>query len=242
MHHEENCHKCQSVDFLLFNCPACNHKYCPPHRHAFDHGCSTPSRVQASSSTTTQVALGKTACGFKDCLQVDILTSTCSDCKLIFCLKHRLDVDHECQNSSRKKASESASIAATSSFSPTKVSKAKKSNPKLELMKLKLNSKGNGNIRMEDRAYLSINICCDAKNKTISIFVNKSTQIGRLLDQISSDHGVRCENNMIQPTDAGFLNLYADATDSILPMDLSLQRLFTDGVLYNGCSVSLRRL
>jgi hypothetical protein len=249
MHFEESCFLCKSVDFLLFSCPKCSFKYCPSHRHFFNHGCQAQAQPQTNpqghddkkvsdTSGIQRNLIGKISCSYQGCPQVDILTSICSDCKLVFCLRHRLDVDHDCLLSTRKVAISHSLPAKSAGSSSGKVFKSRNPNPKLELMKLKLNAKGKGTIRMEDRAYFSVFL---PNGKSEALFVNQSTQVGRLLDQIASSNGIENQNNKINPGEEKYLALYADASNQCLPMDATLAQLFESQMLYNGCSISLRR-
>lgn len=196
----------------------------------------------------TKIEIGKIDCDFPDCKVSDILTSTCKNCSKTFCLKHRHAVDHGCSNFSSASTKTgnhdySSTAGGTDEKStktekkPSKAPQAKKPNPKLDLMKLKLNAKGNENIRMQDRAYLSILVHNHAK----PIFVNTNTQIGRLVDDLASKVGWVNQNNKLDPLDNHErISLY-DLNNVILDNSQTLNDLFQSGLLYNGCTVQLKR-
>ncbi|KAJ3363772.1 AN1-type zinc finger protein 1 [Kappamyces sp. JEL0680] len=119
-----------------------------------------------------------------------------------------------------------------------KKQKAKAPNPKLDLMKLKLNAKGNDNIAMAERVYLSVHY--QGLAAVDALFYSISTVVGRLVDMLASRAAWVNENNLATK-DSIRVALFHGITGIILPMESTLGDLIKGNVIYNGGSVILCR-
>lgn len=222
MEFEQNCFKCKSVDFLLFNCLKCLHKYCQTHRFPSLHDCIEEVEVERVAVEPLQ----KQKCSLDSCDQVDILISTCRHCSQVYCLKHRHQPDHDC--------SRLVNITIIKQVDKPKIDlKLKKTNPKLELMRLKLNGKGDSQIPMSNRVYMTI---IEGSTKS-NLFFNQNTIIGRLVDILASRSKIVNNNNL-----GGVRIALFNGTDGkVLEMSKTLQDLITSNVIYNGSTLILKQ-
>ncbi len=228
MEFESNCQVCHKTDFLPFRCPQCKQSFCPDHRFPDNHSCiNIPGKTSDATSAIPVEPLPKQSCSFNACSQVDILVSTCRDCKQVFCLSHRHPPDHGCSSISSQPSKKSVPVSAS------KVSKkTAKPNPKLDLMKLKLNAKGDGNIAMENRFYFQIEY---PDGKTEGLFYNQSIVVGRLLDIVLSRAGLLTKSN--QTVQNCLVN---PITNLVLPTGQTCKQLLDQGLVYNGQLLQLK--
>jgi hypothetical protein len=194
-------------------------QFCEMHR--FDHG-HTEKEIPVDLISKSS----KVKCGF--CPQVDLQVQMirCKPCQTLFCLQHRHQSDHACtflkpqikpkQDLVRKKC------------------KNPNSNPKLELMRLKLNAKGNSNIQMADRVYLSVEF---DSGLSCSVYYNKNLIIGKLVDVLCPLDGLVNKNNL---EGAVMIGLVESSSGKVLPMGSTLQQVIELGLIVNGSSVTCK--
>ncbi|OAD75275.1 hypothetical protein PHYBLDRAFT_7454, partial [Phycomyces blakesleeanus NRRL 1555(-)] len=113
------------LDFLPYTCYHCKHIYCQEHFKLEDHQCPSlndPSldvrvptcpicekpvsvprgedpNIKVNQHIQNNCASPKpldNTCKLKGCKQKLLVPMTCSDCKLSYCVKHRLGIDHQC--------------------------------------------------------------------------------------------------------------------------------------------------
>jgi predicted nucleic acid binding AN1-type Zn finger protein len=89
---------CNRLDFLPVKCDLCLALFCKEHYSVTNHSCPNYDELSQKSSEK-----GKTLepiqfhqCKFESCEQKEMVPISCEFCKLNFCLKHRLVVDHNC--------------------------------------------------------------------------------------------------------------------------------------------------
>ncbi|KAI8893223.1 hypothetical protein BC833DRAFT_609131 [Globomyces pollinis-pini] len=227
---EKNCQICKKVDFLLFNCKNCNLDLCNLDYN--NHNCII-NQINIKNSNNL-IPIGKQSCSFYNCSQIDILVSTCRNCNLIFCLSHRHPPDHQC---SKIKEKDSKPIVIKKSYQPAL--KSKKRNPKVELMKLKLNAKGSDKIPVSSRAYFNVVISADAESlNEYPLYFDNRMPIGRIVDTLATDFKIVNLNNTDQTNRLG---LYSLATGKLLPMSSNFETLFKDSVVQNGSTIIFER-
>ncbi len=91
---------CALKDYLNFYCNTCNKNLCKEHYHhpvscpfAKEEGCVKQSVIMTIKAP--ELRCSYSACGH------EIINSKgyhCKFCNLIFCLKHRIECDHQCAN------------------------------------------------------------------------------------------------------------------------------------------------
>lgn len=96
---------CSLKDYLNFLCKKCNKNLCKEHYH---HEVSCPFNLnkeeEIKNNNYTKTNTTNLNCAFDKC-GIAIYNSIgydCKLCKLIFCMNHRLECDHDCKN--RKKS------------------------------------------------------------------------------------------------------------------------------------------
>ena len=169
MEYEKQCHFCQSVDFLLFECKGCLFNHCQTHR--FEHNCDSP--ISVSTPVENQkVTIDQ--CLFEDCtINVNLIFSICPDCHQKFCLVHRHK--HSCSNVIK--------VAEGPKPEPKKAFKSK--NLKVELMRLKLNAKGNKEIPSTNRFYYKLLVVSAINNPNeLLLFSDSKMIVGKLVDNL----------------------------------------------------------
>lgn len=85
---------CNLLDFLPIKCDLCLLTFCKEHAFITSHNC-----VKFNDRVVTDAGknpLQYYECKFESCDQKELVAIECEFCKLNFCLKHRLPVDHVC--------------------------------------------------------------------------------------------------------------------------------------------------
>lgn len=89
---------CQRLDFLPIKCTLCHLIFCKEHFSLTNHNCPSSEELNKqnllNNSNLTPINFHK--CTFEDCKQKEMVQVVCEFCKLNFCMKHRLQVDHKC--------------------------------------------------------------------------------------------------------------------------------------------------
>jgi len=107
---------------------------------------------------------------------------------------------------------------------------------KVQLMKLKQNSKGLKQLPIGERAYFLIKLPLEKKDE--AVYVSHLWSVGKCIDSIAS----LCEvpnnnNNSVKPQ----LNLYSSPDSCVSNRkDVSIKNLFENETLYNGQSLWLK--
>lgn len=107
---------CNRLDFLPVKCDFCRFNYCKDH-YRFEnkvlilnnfkffflfsitsHNCSKYEKPNEKESVIFKSAVNAFICSLNECASKDVIEFLCEFCKLNFCMKHRLQIDHLCAN------------------------------------------------------------------------------------------------------------------------------------------------
>ncbi|KAI9845467.1 MAG: hypothetical protein M1838_001708 [Thelocarpon superellum] len=227
--------ECHQLDFLPFRCLSCKGTYCLDHRSETAHRCASEgawaaarrkAELKGASSTTTTsrpTVTTATQCSHPQCKTFintpQSLGVLCSTCHRQYCVKHRLNEEHDCA-----KLVPLGARPGNASFMPSlQTEKAKMALSKLRawgkgkqadlmpkprpssnaarivaLNQLKKTAKGDGKIPIENRVYLHIEASADtttAKYPTGNFFYSKDVSVGRVLDLAAKSLQVQNINN-----------------------------------------------
>jgi AN1-type zinc finger protein 1 len=227
METEEYCDYCKQVDFLLTKCLYCSMRCCSAHK--FRHSC--PGTLLVEREKRRVESLGKEPCSFMGCSVIDFMLTTCQDCNLIYCLKHRHGPDHHCIATKPLNVMPKAKVKI---FIPKKV------NPKVELMRLKLNAKGESRVAPESRLYCNLYLP-QQKNeltlegvKPVGRFFDMKLVVGKLVDILAAECNITNYNG---PTDPIELSLFGSSIQ--LPMNETLGACIKSNLVEQGGNIVL---
>nr|XP_058899584.1 AN1-type zinc finger protein 1 isoform X3 [Kogia breviceps] len=85
--------QCRQRDFLPFVCDGCSGIFCLEHRSRESHSCPEVTVIERLKSDTHT----SYPCSFKDCAERELVPVMCPYCEKNFCLRHRHQSDHECE-------------------------------------------------------------------------------------------------------------------------------------------------
>ena len=233
----KECKRCRSNGFLVFLCQSCRFEYCQDHR--FSHSCNfngarvsstheandsiiidqvNVKEIQKSNNETRDTissndksadsnnhSKGKenTECKQQGCkTRINMVSTKCLDCLKLYCINHRHS--HTCITSKNNETK--PRIADKKVF--------KSSNPRVELMRIKMNSKGNQNIPTTDRFYFKL----VGNGKELLLFSDLNSKVGRVVDEYK-----------------GFLFV----NETKLDPSLTFKELLDQGVLSQGCELTI---
>lgn len=229
---------CNQLDFLPFYCQSCSKTYCLDHRSETAHNCAN---AGAWAERKRLAALARPAAGegkqlrdqvssAKPCYKSDCKTTIgtslvqgvhCPKCNRDYCLKHRLEDDHDCANVpvlGARPGPGKAAASARSALDKLKAwgrEKTKAANeaagrvlpkPKpttasmrmIAVNNLKKTAKGDDKLAPEKRVYLYVEAeaaTTEAKLRKGQFFYSKDWVIGRVLDAAARSLQVQNVNN-----------------------------------------------
>jgi len=223
---------CNQLDFLPFRCESCRGTFCLDHRSETGHRCpkagewaarrrkanlSTPSLGSGKMMAEIQKPCASPAC--KTIIGTSLSTAVhCSTCNRDYCLKHRLNEDHDCKNlipiGARASRFDSQAESARTAFGKLKAwGKEQKASVSRSLPKpkpssaaarlvatnaLKKTAKGDDKLPPEKRVYLHVEAeAATTKSKFPegAFFYSKDWVIGRVLDAAAKSLQVQNVNN-----------------------------------------------
>lgn len=231
---------CNQLDFLPFRCESCRGTFCLDHRSETGHKCPKAgewaARRRRANIAKPSLGAGKLMaevekpCASPDCKTVIGTSLTtgvhCGTCNRDYCLKHRLNEDHNCKNlipiGARVGRFDEQGEKARNAFGRLKAWGAAK---KVEMAKttervlpkpkptsaaarlvavnnLKKTAKGDDKLAPEKRVYMKVEAeaaTTTAKFPTGSFFYSKDWVIGRVLDAAAKSLQIENVNN--QSTD-----------------------------------------
>jgi hypothetical protein len=101
---EPHGHLCKSfpLDARAIVCPLCNQVV--PTRKGLDPNDTVNSHINAGCPDTSQTkTIYTNSCSFGNCTKRELVPIICRSCQKPFCIKHRLEQDHECIPSKKAK-------------------------------------------------------------------------------------------------------------------------------------------
>ncbi|EPE28275.1 AN1-like Zinc finger [Glarea lozoyensis ATCC 20868] len=224
---------CNQLDFLPFRCESCRGTFCLDHRSETGHKCAKAgewaARRRRANLATPSLGSGKSMlqvekpCALPECKTVvgtSLSTAVhCSSCNRDYCLKHRLNENHNCKKlvpigarpSKYGPQPDYAKIALgklkawgtaqKASMSQRVLPKPKPSSPAARLIavnNLKKTAKGDVKLPPEKRVYMYVEAeAATTKSKLPSgeFYYSKDWVIGRVLDAAAKSLQVENINN-----------------------------------------------
>ncbi|XP_037550272.1 AN1-type zinc finger protein 1 [Nematolebias whitei] len=238
---------CNLKDFLPFVCDFCSGVYCLEHRSRDTHSCS---KEPVKRESQTAVGSSSYPCSFEDCKGKELLPVLCPQCEKQFCLAHRHQDDHKCENLEVQKPRMSATkelvqkIVESKDGSKSKGRKGAKNAAtaaKVALMKLKLHAAGDKGLPQTERAYFQVYLPKEAKDCSQSMFFSSKWSVGKVVDYAASLASLKNNNNILT---AKKLRLCHPQTGEALRMDDTLLSLLAhpETPLHNGGNMILEYL
>ena len=235
---------CHQLDFLPITCSHCSQTFCKIHSLPFDHSCVVYKDTTVSTHTENQNEIQAHMCSLPTCCSKELVPMLCPHCKLHFCLQHRHQVDHQCSKYEKPKEimPETSKlvdeiVAKNQEKKPIRQgAKSEKLAAKVQLMKLKQNSKGLKELPVPERAYFLVKLPLGKKDE--ALFVSNLWSIGKCIDNIASLCQVPNHNNNSSKPQ---LNLYTSSDNCVSNRkDVSVKSLMENETLFNGQSLWLK--
>ncbi|PHH88954.1 hypothetical protein CDD83_6821 [Cordyceps sp. RAO-2017] len=229
---------CNQLDFLPFLCQSCTKTFCLDHRTESAHRCDHPgawaerrrlaqlSKPSIGQDRTLRDRVAQKPCASPDCKTVVGTSLTpgvhCRTCNRDYCLKHRLQEDHDCKNLTPVGARPAnadvgqrtrSALDKLRAWGAAKKAQAEKAfpgapkprprpSPATRLMavnKLKRTAKGRANIAEEKRIYLHVEatepVSAQAKLPKGDLFFSRDWVVGKLLDDAAQSLQITNINN-----------------------------------------------
>ncbi|SAL95262.1 hypothetical protein [Absidia glauca] len=242
---DHQCDQWSSRDKQVEVCPQCQHlvyqENAAPEEtvaHHLSSGCKL--HLYPPMTTTTTTTTNQVQCAVDHCQEMNprIGPAHCLVCSRDFCLKY--PSKHQCpvvDVKEQRRAAAQATLAKTFkpptptvSYATTGVKKPlKKTNPKVELMKIKARAKGMSPIPMESRLYLNIGFPPDScfAGQQIPMYLDKYNRVGKTLDLLAEYGKVKNDNNLLPADHDQRLELYLTDQDGhcrLLEMSSTLEK------------------
>lgn len=148
---------CNRVDFLPLKCDFCEKNFCRDHSGITAHSCPKyDKKVDGTSSNLEPIILYK--CSLENCTnQKEIVRVICEFCGNDFCMKHRLQIDHNCSKLPDKSQSDNQKAKEKKEFNFEVKQNVSEKNmslaAKVQMMKLKQTAVGPAGLPEESKFY-----------------------------------------------------------------------------------------
>lgn len=232
---------CQQLDLLPICCHYCQQSFCKEHFQPFNHSCSS---YQGSFPKTSEtVGLHKMhVCTLPNCSTKELMYMPCPFCDLHFCLQHRHQVDHNCSKLEKpvEKMAQTAELVRQIQMKnlgkkSCRGVKSEKLSAKVQLMKLKQNSVGVGELPAEERVYFLVKTPLQVE---MAVFVSAFWSVGKCIDYIASAGKITNFNNV---TGKPHLNLFSPSGDCLSEnKDLIISGMIENEIIFNGQTIVLK--
>ncbi|PFH60043.1 hypothetical protein XA68_11527 [Ophiocordyceps unilateralis] len=218
---------CNQLDFLPFRCQACHKDFCGEHRTPSSHQCAVSSRQdqRLSGDAVTKKErspnrAAEKACDSPTCKAVigTPLTPSiqCRTCRRDYCLKHRLQEEHDCKSlvaatkghdeAAQKKQSaldrlrawSAAHMRHTSDGSGAKAKSGPVASQMVARNLLRRNAKGRADVPEDMRVYLHVEAEPNPGKEQLlkgDFFYRKDWVVGRVLDEAAKSLQITNINN-----------------------------------------------
>ncbi|XP_006021813.1 AN1-type zinc finger protein 1 [Alligator sinensis] len=240
---------CHQFDFLPFVCDGCSGVFCLQHRSRDSHGCS---EVNIKSENVKLDQPRSYPCTYKDCTGKELLPVVCPYCEKQFCLRHRHQSDHECEELETPKPRMAATQQLVKDIIDSKKGEEVKSKKrkgakssetaaKVALMKLKMHACGDKSLPQTERIYFQVFLPKGSKEKSKPMFFCRQWSIGKAVDFAASLASLKNDNNK---STAKKLRLCHTVSGEVLPFDHTLEIWMANKEcpLYNGGNIILEYL
>lgn len=234
---------CKQLDLLPICCSFCNQKFCKSHFQPFQHSCSSQQLGKEITKSPHDTHSEMHICSLSTCNTNELISMPCPHCSLHFCLQHRHQVDHQCEKLEKKQDHMPQTASLIKQIQDKNLGKkfsqgvkSDKLAAKVQLMKLKQNSKGVNELPAEERVYFSVQKpLCEAKE---SVFVSKFWSIGKSIDFISSSLKIPNSNNLAGKPQLNLFDsaghCFSEKKDTLIKELLECERIF------NGQTIVLK--
>ena len=232
---------CNRLDFLPIKCDLCFLNFCRDHSSLTAHLCSKynsndQSNVEKNSSLDP-IQFFK--CVFKECDQKEIVEIRCEFCKLAFCLKHRLPVDHNCSARNEQIKPDNGVVPKENQEKKPEFKFELKQNVsekntqlanKLVLMKLRQTAQGPPGLPEQSKYYCFV----EYKNEKKPFYFSTKWPIGKCMEFLF-------DKFKINITEIGKFRLYLN--DTLIEPSNNVEELVQKNLLSApGLTLSLRNL
>ena len=177
---------CQTLDFLPIKCDLCCLKFCKEHFTYDSHNCTKYSELSKIEASCNLSPIPLYVCSFETCKTKELISISCQQCKLNFCVQHRLQLDHKCKfiDSSSNSGNQAKKIKSNEFKFELKTEVSEKNSSlatKLVLMKLKQTAVGPPGLPEESKFYCFIESNASKK----PFFLSNKWPVGRCQEFIS---------------------------------------------------------
>jgi AN1-type zinc finger protein 1 len=217
---------CNLKDFLPIKCKYCAKVYCKEHSSLLIHNCNE------TTKTNGQLEPLKTfKCSLNDCKTREIIEFNCEFCNLSFCCKHRLQIDHKCNELPKyeltKQEKKTTKVEFNFDIKKNVSEKNTALQSKLILMKMKQTAHGPPGLPDKYRFYTFIHY----ENAKKPFYLSTEWPIGRCIEFLASKLN-------ITPSIGLKLKLQKDELSSI-DTSLMLKDLLEEKALVHGTDLYL---
>ncbi|TPX33470.1 hypothetical protein SmJEL517_g03617 [Synchytrium microbalum] len=204
-----------------------------------DSGC----RLHVSATKTRKIPCSFTSCTSK---QESAFSIACPKCHDTFCLQHRHPSTHACRGLVEEAASIKAKSQTARDFVAAKIgtslptgsvttNKPKtKYNPTIELMKMRMTSKGDEGLPVAARVYFRVTLPKECNLPQQAYFFDNTWTIGRLVDKLADMAKCKNVNNLMDQVPM-HLHIYDQETGKMIENSTVLSKLT------NGSRIVLER-
>ncbi|XP_065759241.1 AN1-type zinc finger protein 1 [Muntiacus reevesi] len=240
--------RCRRLDFLPFVCDGCSGVFCLEHRSRESHNCPEVAVLSERPKPDTHASH---ACSLRGCAARELVPIVCPRCEKRFCLRHRHQPDHNCENLEvprpRMAASQKLAKGVVDSKTGETASKRRKgaksseTAAKVALMKLKMHAAGDKSLPQTERIYFQVFLPKGSKEKRKAMFFCRGWSVGKATDFAASLASLKNDNNRLT---AKKLRLCHSVSGEALPLDHILETWIAkeDCPLYNGGNIILEYL
>ncbi|XP_059972335.1 AN1-type zinc finger protein 1 isoform X2 [Mesoplodon densirostris] len=221
--------QCRQRDFLPFVCDGCSGVFCLEHRSRESHSCpevTVIERLKSDSHTSYP-------CLFKDCAERELVPVVCPYCEKNFCLRHRHQSDHECEDLEIPKSRMAATQKLVKDIIDSKTGET--------ASKRRKGAKNSETAAKTERIYFQVFLPKGSKEKSKPMFFCQQWSIGRVIDFAASLASLKNDNNKLTPKK---LRLCHSTSGEALPLDHILETWIAkeDCPLYSGGNIILEYL
>lgn len=237
---------CNQLDFLPIICHFCRKNMCKLHFLPDQHDCEKALDNKTDVCEKTEVRYN---CEVEGCKKWELAPVICTSCNIQVCLTHRHQDSHKCSNliirgpiMSQTKALVNNIINNQSETKPRterkKMSKsAQKTAAKVQLMKLKMKSKGQTSLPEPERVYFLVHPPQESGKVASGYFVSRLWSVGKVIDTLADLTGTKNENNI---SSARKLNIERkDGSKVSEAMETTISQLLESEVVFNGDTILL---